>query len=459
MNLSLRLTLVFGAVGLVLITTIGAMSWWLAADQIRGGVDDELRERAELLSELGRGDIDQVARVTQPELAPPAGAVFGNDESGLHIVSFDGTVLSPMSFELTEAALAAIQPGAEPIIETVVTEDGRYRVVTAAVPEERRESFEVLRSVAAIQLFREISAEEAAITGLAWSLFAVALAGLVVVALASWVIGNWLATPVRRLTGAAERLAELDAPPERIEIGRADEIGRLAESFNRMLSTLEVGKEQQRRLVADASHELRTPLTSVRMRAEFLAANPDIDDDERESMLHGAVADIEQLSALVDDLVDLAAAVRSGDEPPEPVTLSDLADEVAERTSVATNRRIEVDADRSSALVRPTMIRRAMQNLVDNAAKYSPDPAPITIRIDRGRIEVIDGGPGIAPEDADHVFDRFYRSPKARTRPGNGIGLAIVQQVATVHGGSTWVGAAPSGGARVGFSVHVHLSP
>jgi two-component system sensor histidine kinase MprB len=101
------------------------------------------------------------------------------------------------------------------------------------------------------------------------------------------------------------------------------------------------------------------------------------------------------------------------------------------------------------------MIRRAVQNLVDNAIKYSPAPTVITVTSHGGAIEVLDDGPGIAPDDAAHVFDRFYRSPKARTRPGNGIGLAIVQRVAEAHGGEVWVGSTPSGGARVGFSVHI----
>ena len=146
-------------------------------------------------------------------------------------------------------------------------------------------------------------------------------------------------------------------------------------------------------------------------------------------------------------------ATAACDEEAERRPLKAIATEVAERTEIAAGVPITVTGDDSAARVYPGMIRRAVQNLVDNAVKYGAADGPIRIEVDRHRVTVIDEGPGIPPEDLDHVFDRFFRSPKARSRPGNGIGLAIVKQVADVHGGSGWAENGATGGALVGFSV------
>ncbi|NDH76725.1 MAG: sensor histidine kinase, partial [Actinobacteria bacterium] len=254
------------------------------------------------------------------------------------------------------------------------------------------------------------------------------------------------------MTDAAEGLTEPGAPSARIEVTRNDEVGQLADTFNRMAAALEIGREQQQRLVADASHELRTPLTSLRMRADFLVSLNDIPDEHR-AIIEGAVVDVERLTALVSDLIDLATDSGTPDEEADFRRLAAIATEVAERTEIAAGIPITVDGDDSAAVVYPGMIRRAVQNLLDNAVKYGPPDGPVRIKVDRHQITVIDDGFGIPPEDLAHVFDRFFRSPKARSRPGNGIGLAIVKQVADVHGGSVWAENDPTGGARVGFSV------
>jgi two-component system sensor histidine kinase MprB len=135
------------------------------------------------------------------------------------------------------------------------------------------------------------------------------------------------------------------------------------------------------------------------------------------------------------------------------VPLRALADDVAERARRRTGREITVSAEGApgTVLVGPHMAERALTNLVDNAVKYSP--GAIAIVIDGRRVEVRDDGPGIAPEDEAHVFDRFYRSAEARTEPGSGLGLAIVQQIVTRHDGSVWATNRPGGGAAVGFEL------
>lgn len=460
MSLSARVSLGITTVGLVVIPCVAMIAWLFAVDEVRTSVDRQLLQQAERVQAISSREITQAIALagstsSQPPIAPLD--QVGDEEAGIILYRSDGTPISS-NRNLWSAEIVDAFVDGEEIAFSDGELDGRsYRLATIPIFPVDEAGLLGLGGVdlAAIQLYTDTTSEEDALGRLAWRLGLVALIGVAVVALGSWFLGRRLARPVNALIGAAEQLAELDDVPGRIEINRSDELGRLADSFNRMSSAIEVGREQQRRLVADASHELRTPLTSLRMRTEFLASRPDLDEAQRHGLIEAAGADVDQLTALVSDLIDLATDPHSDHEPPESVRLGEIIDAVADRSALASGRRIETDADATVAVVRVAMVRRAIQNLVDNAVKYSDD-GPILIRARDGRIEVLDHGPGIAPEDRAHVFDRFFRSPKARSRPGNGIGLAIVQQVAHAHDGATWVGETdPNTGAVVGFSVAI----
>ncbi len=486
MRLRTRLALGVGGVGLVVVASVSAAAWALSADEVRDGVDAELRQRLAPLLVIderiasgeisltdvggdlpagsarlptvgeGRGEVNELGRTVIGLDGVDASAEALIDEgepARIQFVLADGSVAATPVVDPTPAALASLDDG-DIHFETIEVDDIMYRVATAPMQIGQvaldAGLVEVDDQPVGVQVLRDIGNEESALSDLALRLAALSLLGVSVVALASWLIGRWMARPALELTERAEHLASLDDLPSRVEIARSDEFGRLAGSFNRMLSALEIGREQQRRLVADASHELRTPLTSLRMRLEYLRKHAP--DDRRADVLDGAVSDAEQLSALVHDLVDLAADVRNAEEDVETVLVGDLVRDVADQARAATRRDIAVVVDDTVADVRPTMLRRAIRNLVDNAVKYAPD-GPIEIRAEAGRIAVHDAGPGIAADERDVVFDRFYRSPKARERTGNGIGLAIVQQVAEAHGGTTWVASSPLGGAEVGLTV------
>ncbi|MFT7476604.1 MAG: two-component system sensor histidine kinase MprB [Verrucomicrobiales bacterium] len=272
-------------------------------------------------------------------------------------------------------------------------------------------------------------------------------------------VARRLTAPISEVAAAAQAMATHRDLPSRIEVTRTDEVGELATSFNQMLSALELSRDQQKRLVADASHELRTPLTSLRLKIDLLDSNPDLPDGQRRELLGTSAAEVERLSDLVSELVDLATDPTGVEEKPSTQSLARLVTEVAERSELMSGREVSVvalDGQRDVA-IRPRMIRRAVSNLIDNALKYSDVGSPVTVYVDDGRVEVRDAGEGIPAADLEHVFDRFFRSPKARTRPGNGIGLAIVQRVADIHGGTTWAHNSDDGaqGAIVGFSVLV----
>jgi two-component system sensor histidine kinase MprB len=447
-KLSARLTLVFGIFGLAIVAVIAALSWLLAAREIRQSTDDELRARAGVLDNLSQIDAEVLADFGRSPALPEN--VLGIEGSGGQVFDVRGDLLGSNAIDFPVTITEEFRAG-EPTLTTETVDGRTYRVYTVRFPDDVATPLADLDAFG-VQLYRDISAPEAAIDQLALRLTVLSVLGLAAVAAGSWLVGRRFAAPIRELTDAAERLTEPGAPPSRIEVTRNDEVGQLADTFNRMASALEIGREQQQRLVADASHELRTPLTSLRMRADFLASFDDLRDEHR-AIVEGAVVDVEQLTALVTDLIDLATDSGTPDENAERRRLADIATEVAERTQIASQVAITVDADDSTATVYPGMIRRAVQNLVDNAVKYGPPAGPIRIEVDRHRITVADHGPGIPDEDLAHVFDRFFRSPKARSRPGNGIGLAIVKQVADVHDGDVWAANGPNGGAHIGFSV------
>jgi len=345
---------------------------------------------------------------------------------------------------IVDQGLPAIVQPEQATITTVEIDGERFRMASAPVG-----------NGGVVQIARNIEDIEAGLSRLRRQIILGSLLGVGLAGLLGALVARRLTAPILEVSSAARELALRQDLPSRITVERTDEIGDLAHSFNQMLSALEVSRDQQRRLVADASHELRTPLTSLRLKIDLLDSTPGLPEGQRQDLLSGAAAELERLTGLVAELVSLAADPTMSDEQPTLVSLETLAEEVAEGVRRSTRRVIRVQASTSPDLmVRDQMVRRAVSNLIDNAVKYSPAVEPILVVIDGAKIEVRDSGEGIAEADLPHVFDRFFRSPEARTRPGNGIGLAIVARVAELHGGRTWARNAVDGtGAIVGFSV------
>jgi two-component system sensor histidine kinase MprB len=238
-----------------------------------------------------------------------------------------------------------------------------------------------------------------------------------------------------------------------IAVPSGDDLGRLAVNFNAMLDALGESLSQQRQLVADASHELRTPLATLRTNIEVLRRADELSCDERETLIRDTVAQIEELTRLVADLVELAR----GDGHEEQLIEVDLWD-VSRRAVVALGRvypsiTFRLDGEPTVIDGSPERFFRAVSNLIDNAAKWTPPTGEVEVDVHDGTVTVRDRGPGIDPDDLPRVFDRFYRSPRARTMPGSGLGLAIVKQVADAHGGNVTGDNRPDGGAVFVLSV------
>jgi two-component system sensor histidine kinase MprB len=282
----------------------------------------------------------------------------------------------------------------------------------------------------------------------------VALCGVVLAAALGTLVARATLAPVARLTDLVEEVARTRDLSRRVAGTGADELGRLAASFNTMLEALEASVRSQRQLVADASHELRTPLTSLRTNLELLARGQPADPAERQLALADLVGQIERLSTLVADLIDLAR----DEEAPLPVEDLRLDEIAAEAIRYVQGRypNVRFDLQATPSTIRGTRSRvaRAVTNLLDNAGKWSPPGGVVEITVKDGEVAVRDHGPGVAPEDREHVFDRFWRAPSARQLPGSGLGLAIVKDVAESHGGSVRLEDPGGGGARFLIAFH-----
>jgi two-component system sensor histidine kinase MprB len=304
----------------------------------------------------------------------------------------------------------------------------------------------------AVMLGRSLSEVDRTLRRLRLILALIALGGVGLAVVLGRIVARTAVAPVQRLTEATEHVAATRDLGRRIAVEGDDELSRLARSFNAMLDSLErstraleASTSAQRQLVADASHELRTPVTTLRTNLEVLRSR-ELPAEEREHLLEEIEGQIDELTVLMTDLIDLA---RGDEREPdaEEVRLDRLVDEAVDRARRhAPGVAFETQLAPSVVAAVPDRLDRAVSNLLDNAVKWSPDGGPVEVRVADGEVSVRDHGPGITPADLPHVFDRFYRGGDARGRPGSGLGLAIVRQVAEAHGGSVAAEPASGGG-------------
>jgi two-component system sensor histidine kinase MprB len=301
----------------------------------------------------------------------------------------------------------------------------------------------------AIQVARPLGEVDSLLDRLRAVLLAVSGAGVAMGALLGWVISGRALRPVTRFTERTVAIAGAGDPRRRLDGEGDDELGRLAGSFNTTLDALQRSVESQRQLVADASHELRTPLASLRTNVEVLQRGDALSDADRADLLRDLVTQTDELTSLVGDVVDVARRGEPADDPQE-VRLDELVAAGLDRARRLAPR-IELTQRLEPWVVSgsPERLARLVANLVDNAVKWSPPGAGVEVALEAGELSVRDHGPGIAPADLPLVFDRFYRSPAARSLPGSGLGLAIVRQVAEAHGALATAENAEGGGARL----------
>ena len=430
MSFRARLALVAAAAVALAVVAASAVVYVVVRDQLRGQIDDTLRSRWAQIQELPRLDLeDGYLRIPSP---PVGEATF------VQAVTSEGHVFhtpGPQggSLPVTKDTLRATHG---PNGKEHFADIGNLRVLT------------ISGTGIAIQIARNLGEVNHTLHRITIFLFVIALGGIAVAAGLGLGVSQAALRPVRRLTETAENVTETGDLSQRIEPTGEDELGRLAASFNTMLGALEESSRAQRQLVADASHELRTPLTSLRTNIEVLAGERVLAPEDRERLLHDVVEQLGEMTTLIAELIELARAEQHPEET-EDVRLDLLAAGAVDRAR-RDQPNVTFTTDFEASLVHgaPSTIERAVANLLDNAAKWSPPGGEVAVGVRGAEVTVRDHGPGIAEEDLPYVFDRFYRASAARGLPGSGLGLAIVKQVAEAHGG-TVVAERPQGGGTL----------
>jgi two-component system sensor histidine kinase MprB len=432
MSFRARLTLVAAAAVALAVVLSSVVVYAVVREQLRDEVDQALEARG---AQIQRAPF----RRPFPEIPDPE---FGEAGGYLQVVSADGTVRRPPGAEtpipVNSRVLEVAAGEANPFFADATIADTHVRVLT----------FPIAPGFA-LQILRSLEEVDGTLDRLRTFLILISLAGIGLAVALGLLVSRAAIAPVARLTRATERVTETGDLSERIDARGQDELSRLAGSFNAMLGALEESTKAQRQLVADASHELRTPLTSLRTNFEVLMSDRELDPEERRRLLDDVVEQIGEMTTLIAELIELARGDQLPSEP-EDVRLDLVAQEAIERTR-RDRPGVTFNTDLRESVVRgvPTSLERAIGNVLDNAAKWSPPGGEVDVHVEDGTVTVRDRGPGIDEADMPYVFDRFYRSPAARGLPGSGLGLAIVRQVAEAHGGAVAAERAEGGGTRV----------
>ena len=443
MSFRTRLTLAAAAAVAVAVVGASAITYALVRDELRNEVDNTLESRAATLPRLRILDDPEGGQF----LAIPPER-FGGVAVFAQLVREDGEVITPpgtsVEIPATDDARQAAAGGIDkPFFGDDEVESTHLRVLTIPVGDGY-----------ALQVSRSLEEVDRALGRIRRYLLAVALVGIGLAAGLGLLVARAVLAPVQRLTRTAEEVSETRDLSRRIDAAGRDELSRLATTFNTMLGALEESARAQRQLVSDASHELRTPLTSLRTNIEVLARDETLPPGEREKLLRDVTEQLLEMTALIAELVELARGDQTPAEP-EDVRLDLATADAIERTR--RNRPgVSFKPELEESLIRgvPSTIERAISNLLDNAAKWSPPGGEVEVTVRGSEVVVRDYGPGIDPEDLPFVFDRFYRAPGARGLPGSGLGLAIVRQVAEAHGGSVTAEAAEGGGTRMRLKLN-----
>ena len=359
----------------------------------------------------------------------------------------------PVSFDISDEDLAVARTQMGYSARTAVASDGQeYRVV--AVP------LQIDSTRYAVVLARSMTPMLATLRQLRELFLGASLAFIAAAAVVGYQSGRRVVQPLRELSTAVTRITETD---QLVPVGHhsGSEVGELARSFDSMMESLRVSRERQKRLIADAGHELRTPLTSMRTNVELLVADENtgmLDPAARREILADVAAQLGEFTSLVGDLVQLSrddVVTRS----PEPLDFADVV-----RNAVARAQRrghwltFDVQLAPYYVVGDSQALERAVTNLLDNAVKFSPQDGTVFVRLRAGVLTVCDQGPGISDDDLPKIFDRFYRSDKARNTPGTGLGLSMVDHTISAHGGAVTAANTAEGHGAI-FTVTLPPAP
>ncbi|WP_407565739.1 sensor histidine kinase [Streptomyces sp. 184] len=449
-----RLALLTAAAVAVAIAAAAVACWLITRDQLMSQLDRSLRqvEATSTLPQVVRsvGCVDE--RPADGPLLPRV--ELNADRTTAQLVLADGTACwlqgeHTITVTETDRAIAARPESQRSEVMHNVTSDGtewRVRTINGVI---------LNGQPAGVSVARPLSEVTDPLGTLALVLALVAGGGVVGAGAAGLLVARAGLRPVERLTHTVEHIARTEDLAVEIPVEGDDEIARLSRSFNAMTAALATSQERQQQLIADAGHELRTPLTSLRTNIELLARSEEsgreLPPRQRAELLESVTAQMTELAALIGDLQELSRP----DAAPDRAQLEVVAlDEIAERAVRRVRLRapeVRIEAELAPWFVRaePAALERAVVNLLDNAVKFSPAGSRVEVRLGGGGLlRVRDHGPGIPEAELPHVFERFWRSPSARSRPGSGLGLSIVARTVQQAGGTVELRRAAGGGTE-----------
>jgi two-component system sensor histidine kinase MprB len=462
MTLRHRIAAVAGLAVAIAVVAAAGIIYVAVRSELRGEIDRALRTRAAQLTTTPEPRPDADDRPGQHPEAPAyrsddlkphgdEGARFGGAGGYAQFVEPNGDVVPqpgatvPLPVSAPDAAIA--EHGRGERVSDISVGGTRLRVLTVAAP--RGGAFQVARPLTEVDHELDRVLVILAIVGAGGVALAAGLGALV---------ARTALAPIASFTRRTEALSAQQGADvsQRMEVTGDDELARLARSFNATLDALERSVEAQRHLVADASHELRTPIASLRANIQTLEEADRLPEADRASLRADIVEELDELTDLVGDVVELARGAKPG-AALDDVRLDEIVTVLVERARGRADSTVRFEMRIEPTLVsgEPDRISRAVSNLLDNARTWSPPGGIVEVSLDdRGTLTVRDHGAGFEPQDIPHVFERFYRADRARGMPGSGLGLAIVQQAAEAHGGSVSAENAPGGGAllRVRFN-------
>ena len=435
-----RLALLAAVTVALAVAVCATACWFIVRAQLVGSLDQSLRNNSRVDPSFVVGQLSSGQCSPADERAPnPFDAtVQVVDKRGKSCVIVGRRVaVSPADESVAEHRRTES-------VHTARSQDGSgtdYRVLTTPVQ----------GTDLAVSVARPLTETDRSLRNLALILALVGGTGVLAAAGAGVVLARAGLRPVDRLTGAVEHIARTEDLGVSIPAEGDDEIARLSRSFNSMTEALASSRELQQQLIADAGHELRTPLTSLRTNIELLVRSEEtgrsLPGEDRRALLESVRAQMSELAALVGDLQELSREMPPGGGPVAGIALHEITERAAERVRLRSGGvGVRVRTEPWYVRGEPSALERSVVNLLDNAVKFSPDGGTVDAVLSGGTLRVTDRGPGIADDELPYVFDRFWRSPSARSLPGSGLGLSIVARTARQAGGEVALERAVGGG-------------
>jgi two-component system sensor histidine kinase MprB len=453
-----RLALLTAAAVAVAVAVCALACWFIVRGQLLSRLDDSLHGASATAVPAANQVLNEYGCLSEPATGTTDTTnrpfSFNPYHSSIQLITEDGTscwVLGDKALPVTEADRAVVRGERSESLQTVTTEDGtEMRVLTQQAT--RKPPGEP-RQPAAISTALPLSEVTGPLNKLALILLAVSGIGVLGASVAGLGVARAGLKPVDRLTDTVEHIARTEDLSVRIPVEGGDEIARLSASFNSMTAALSSSRELQQQLIADAGHELRTPLTSLRTNIELLERSEmtgrALPPEDRRELMLSVKAQMGELAALIGDLQELSRpdAAQAG-VPSQTVAFHEVVEAALERARRRTGPDLKITTELAPWYLRaePSALERAVINLLDNAVKFSPPAGTMEVELHGGELTVRDHGPGIAPEDLPHVFERFWRSTSARSLPGSGLGLSIVARTVQQLGGTVGLHPAQGGG-------------